>query len=107
MDYPPLRALFLITTKGIPGLKNPERWSPEFKDFVSKCLIKEAENRPTADELLKVFSPDTHALLPGPNFDTFLQHPFLRLADTAEADIVPVIKQARRVKYEQMESLGI
>ena len=34
MDYPPLRALFLITTKGIPELKDSGKWSEEMKDFL-------------------------------------------------------------------------
>lgn len=33
MEFPPLRALFLITTKGIPGLRDPDSWSSEFSDF--------------------------------------------------------------------------
>jgi serine/threonine protein kinase len=33
MEFPPLRALFLITTKGIPGLKEPEKWSRDFQEF--------------------------------------------------------------------------
>jgi hypothetical protein len=37
MEFPPLRALFLITTKGIPDLKEPEA-------------------RPNADTMLKVHS---------------------------------------------------
>ena len=49
-----MQALFLITTKGIPDLKEPQKWSPEFRDFVSKCLDKEPESRPDANELLKV-----------------------------------------------------
>eukprot|EP01122_Echinamoeba_exundans_P008511 TRINITY_DN2831_c0_g1_i1.p1 TRINITY_DN2831_c0_g1~~TRINITY_DN2831_c0_g1_i1.p1 ORF type:complete len:499 (+),score=118.44 TRINITY_DN2831_c0_g1_i1:50-1546(+) len=52
MEYPPLRALFLITTKGIPPLKNVEKWSPEFRDFYDKCLEKDVEKRPEAAELL-------------------------------------------------------
>lgn len=52
IDFPPIRALFLITTKGIPELKDQDKWSPEFKDFVSKCLNNSAELRPTCKELL-------------------------------------------------------
>lgn len=52
MEYQPLRALFLITTKGIPPLKDLEKWSPEFRDFYNKCLEKEVEKRPEATELL-------------------------------------------------------
>jgi protein-serine/threonine kinase len=61
MEFPPLRALFLITTKGIPPLKEPEKWTPEFQDFVNQCLVKEVEDRPGAEELLKVLptSPTT------------------------------------------------
>ena len=53
MEYQPLRALFLITTKGIPPLKDLDKWSPEFRDFYGKCLEKEVEKRPEANELLK------------------------------------------------------
>ena len=53
MDFPPLRALFLITTQGIPDLKEPDKWSNEFKDFIKLCLQKDAANRPSALELLK------------------------------------------------------
>jgi len=77
MDFPPLRALFLITTKGIPPLKETERWSPEFKDFVAKCLDKESESRLDANEMLK--------------------HPFLRKA-APPAELNRVIKESRLAK---------
>jgi len=53
MEFPPLRALFLITTKGIPPLKEPQKWSADLNDFFSKCLEKDVEKRPSADELLR------------------------------------------------------
>jgi len=53
MEFPPLRALFLITTKGIPGLKEPQKWSADLNDFFAKCLDKDPEKRPSADQLLK------------------------------------------------------
>lgn len=53
MDFPPLRALFLITTQGIPDLKQPEKWSAEFRDFTKRCLNKEPSQRPSASEALK------------------------------------------------------
>ncbi len=54
MEFPPLRALFLITTKGIPDLKEPSAWTSDFKDFLQRCLEKEADARPDASDLLRV-----------------------------------------------------
>ena len=53
MDYPPLRALFLITTEGIPPVKNKEKWSSELLSFLDKCLTVDPEKRPYAAELLE------------------------------------------------------
>jgi len=53
MDLPPLRALFFITTKGIPGLKCPEKWSSEFYDFLNKSLSVEFKDRPSSEAILK------------------------------------------------------
>jgi len=52
MEYPPLRALFLITTKGVPSLKEAE-WSQELRHFLSLSLQKDPKDRPTAADLLK------------------------------------------------------
>jgi serine/threonine protein kinase len=76
MEYPPLRALFLITTKGIPPLKDTGKWSAEFMDFYSKCLEKDHDKRPDANELLK--------------------HPFLKRA-CAPQELVSAITQAKQV----------
>jgi len=51
---PSCQALFLITTQGIPGLKEPQKWSPECKDFLAKCLAKDVAVRPDAAALIKV-----------------------------------------------------
>ncbi|EGG21282.1 hypothetical protein DFA_01163 [Cavenderia fasciculata] len=80
MSFPPLRALFLITTKGIPDLKDQGKWSEEFKDFVKKCLEKDAENRVDAHVLLK--------------------HPFLKFACNSNA-LVPAIMEAKKAKEAQ------
>ena len=34
-------------------LKNKEKWSPEFNDFVSRCLTFDPANRPSAKDLLQ------------------------------------------------------
>jgi len=64
MEFPPLRALFLITTKGIPDLNEPQKWSQPFREFVSLCLEKDPEKRPSASELLEARSPALFRLLP-------------------------------------------
>jgi len=77
MEFPPLRALFLITTKGIPDLKEPTKWSADMRDFVGRCLEKEPEARPDSNEMLK--------------------HPFLKKA-AAQGEIASVAKQAKQFK---------
>jgi len=81
MDFPPLRALFLITTKGIPDLKEPDRWSSAMRDFIAKCLEKDPAKRPTATEMLK--------------------HPFLGTACKGK-DILVIIEKARQFAKESM-----
>jgi serine/threonine protein kinase len=47
----------MIPSRPPPRLSEPEKWSREFNDFVAQCLTKNATERPTADDLLKVQSP--------------------------------------------------
>lgn len=49
-----MQALFLITTKGIPEVKEPERWSDEFKDFLKQSITKDVAQRPDGKTLLNV-----------------------------------------------------
>jgi len=77
MDFPPLRALFLITTKGIPPLKETDSWSANLQDFVAKCLEKDAEKRGNATDVLK--------------------HPFLKTSCTG-LEFTPLIEKARKLK---------
>merc|ERR1712137_989045 len=53
MDQAPLRALFLIVSKGLPPPRNVAFMSEDFKDFVNQCTIVDPEKRPGATELLK------------------------------------------------------
>ncbi|KAK8887926.1 hypothetical protein M9Y10_038985 [Tritrichomonas musculus] len=47
----PLSALYLIVVKGVDGLKDKSKWSPEFNDFIDLCLQRDPKRRPTAKEL--------------------------------------------------------
>ena len=51
-DIHPMRAIFMIPTKPPPSFREIDRWSPEFIDFVSLCLVKNPEERATATDLL-------------------------------------------------------
>ena len=42
----------MIPTKPPPTFRDSDRWSPQFIDFVSRCLVKTPEKRATASELL-------------------------------------------------------
>jgi len=75
IDLTPLRALFMITTKGIPPLREPAKWSQEFRTFISLCLATNPKERPTATQLLL--------------------HPFLQKA-APPSELVPAIKLAKQ-----------
>lgn len=49
----PLRALYLIATNGKPEIKERDKLSAIFQDFLDKCLETTVEKRPTASELLR------------------------------------------------------
>jgi len=76
LDFPPLRALFLIATHGPPSLKEPEKWSDIFKHFLGRCLELEPGDRASATELL--------------------EHPFLKLACPTR-NLTPLILKAKEV----------
>ena len=49
----PMRAIFIISSRPAPVLKEPAKWSADMQDFVGRCLIKNCEQRASATELLK------------------------------------------------------
>lgn len=76
LDLPPLRALFIIATQPPPTLREPEKWSPVFKDFLTQSLAKNPQKRATAEELLK--------------------HPFLQKACSPEF-LVALLKKYKKL----------
>ena len=52
VDLPPMKALFLIVSKGIPEISDIDQRSPELLHFLDRCLQADPALRPTATELL-------------------------------------------------------
>jgi serine/threonine protein kinase len=50
----PMRALFQIPARDPPTLEKKQKWSPNFHDFLSKCLEKNPKKRPSAVVLMNV-----------------------------------------------------
>ncbi|XP_076146658.1 TRAF2 and NCK interacting kinase b isoform X1 [Alosa pseudoharengus] len=51
-DMHPMRALFLIPRNPAPRLKS-KKWSKKFQSFVDSCLVKNHNQRPSTEQLLK------------------------------------------------------
>ncbi|KAF6361850.1 myosin IIIB [Rhinolophus ferrumequinum] len=51
-DMHPVKTLFKIPRNPPPTLLHPEKWCEEFNHFISQCLIKDFEKRPSITHLL-------------------------------------------------------
>jgi p21-activated kinase 1 len=76
VDVPPMRALYMIVSQGVPPISSPETRSSDFLDFLDACLKKEPVKRATATQLLA--------------------HPFLAIA-TEEKHIPSLIQLAEEL----------
>lgn len=77
LEFPPMRALFMISTRSPPTFTNAAKWSTEFQDFLDKCLQKDVSLRATSKDLLS--------------------HPFI-LKGCPVDFLVPMLKNAREEK---------
>lgn len=84
----PMRAIFMIPSRPPPKFTEPEKWSKELNEFLSKCLTKNPEQRPTADELLK--------------------HPFIQKAKSTSV-LLPLINEVDEIiaKIGRETALGL
>lgn len=80
-DIHPMRAIFMIPTKPPPTLKQPDVWSPELRDFLARCLVKNPNDRASAVALL--------------------QHPLLAATETTSPAVVAVIENAMHIRSTQ------
>lgn len=48
-----MRAIFIISSKPAPTLKEQDRWSKDLNDFLGQCLVKDCDKRSSAADLLK------------------------------------------------------
>jgi tRNA A-37 threonylcarbamoyl transferase component Bud32 len=74
LDEEPLKALYLIATNGTPKLKRPDAITPDFRDFLARCLEVDVEKRASMAELM--------------------QHPWFKRA-AAPSTLYPLIKRAK------------
>ena len=84
MEKDPIKALFLIVSKGRPPFKNAKGVSPEFKNFVEIATRMDPDERPTCKEML--------------------QHPFLNKRCGVQ-DIIPLVEKAKEYKEEDVDWL--
>jgi len=85
-DVHPMRVIFMIPSRPPPKLDNPEEFSGELNDFIAKCLVKNADQRPTAKDLL--------------------QHPFIANAPSPACMVDMIENAARAIALKQSSKSG-
>eukprot|EP01130_Rhizamoeba_saxonica_P010419 TRINITY_DN4265_c0_g2_i2.p1 TRINITY_DN4265_c0_g2~~TRINITY_DN4265_c0_g2_i2.p1 ORF type:complete len:366 (+),score=90.44 TRINITY_DN4265_c0_g2_i2:201-1298(+) len=87
----PMRAIFMIPTRPAPKLKDSNKWSPEFYNFVERCLVKDPTERPGTNRLLK--------------------HPFILRAETLNERelLAPLMRECEEIiaRVGRQEAYGL
>ncbi|KHJ81681.1 hypothetical protein ANCCAN_27773 [Ancylostoma caninum] len=76
----PLKAIYLIAQNGKPEIKRRDQLSPDFLNFLDRCLVVDPEERADAEELLR--------------------HPFLARAKPLSS-LIPYIKAVKELKEKE------
>ncbi|WKX97719.1 hypothetical protein Q1695_013414 [Nippostrongylus brasiliensis] len=76
----PLKAIYLIAQNGKPEIKRRDQLSPDFLNFLDRCLVVEPEDRADTEELLR--------------------HPFLCRAKPLSS-LIPYIKAVKELKEKE------
>jgi hypothetical protein len=84
MELPMLKALVEISKKGVPPLREPDRFSEQFRDFLGKCLNMKPTSRPTSHELI--------------------QHPWLVSAATDNKALIPLLERHQEITQHSSSS---
>lgn len=79
-DMHPMRVLFMIPKVNPPTLREKGKWSDLFHDFLAMCLLKNPDDRPDAETLLK--------------------HPFVKPNPQAASIIIDMIERSRHKPSE-------
>uniref|UniRef100_A0A5S6QJG6 Protein kinase domain-containing protein n=1 Tax=Trichuris muris TaxID=70415 RepID=A0A5S6QJG6_TRIMR len=77
-EMSPMRVVFKIQKSDPPTLCNPSKWSGEFHNFLSRCLVKNPNERDSADMLI------AHSFVAAQND----RKPILQLLSELKADVI-------------------
>uniref|UniRef100_A0A8D3DEC2 non-specific serine/threonine protein kinase n=1 Tax=Scophthalmus maximus TaxID=52904 RepID=A0A8D3DEC2_SCOMX len=87
----PMRVLLKIAKADPPTLMQPSRWSPEFSDFLKRCLDKNVDNRWNATQLLQ------HSFLSSVTDN----RPLRELIAEAKAEVTEEIEEHKEEEEEE------
>ena len=74
----------MIPSKPPPSFNKPDQWSSQFIDFVTRCLVKNPEERATASQLL--------------------QHDFIRIQARQPEILADIIREAQDMREKLAEN---